>query len=242
MPEQRRFTWESDTLDYQLIRSPRRRTVGIEIHRDQSVRVRAPARLGQQYIDAVLRRKLAWIRAKQRQQSGRPPPPPGIVYLDGSDHWLLGRRYRLKVASGRPAMAIDDDRQLLLCSLPDPSEEAVRAALLKWYRRQALQTYTERLSWWLERIRHWPEKPTELRSRLLKRTWGTCTAGGRITINTLAIKLPLPLIDYIICHELCHLKEMNHGPLFYLLQAELLPDYALHRKQIRALEGEVLRY
>jgi predicted metal-dependent hydrolase len=240
--ESQRLIHQSDNLDYQLIRSVRRRSVSIEVHRDQTVLVRAPAKMAQDRINDILQQKLPWILTKQRQQSSRPALPDAITYLDGSVHWYLGQRYRLVLLKGHRSLMVDERLQQIQITQPLEDEAAARDALLNWYRFQAQQVFGQRLEKWTNRINHWPRQPQGMRIRLLKRSWGSCTASGLITMNTLAIKLSAALIDYIICHELCHLMEMNHGSAFYRHQAALLPDHRIMRQQIRMLEPDLLRY
>jgi hypothetical protein len=72
-----------------------------------------------------------------------------------------------------------------------------------------------------------------IRLRKMKRTWGSCSAQGNITLNTRLMKVPPRCIDYVIAHELCHLREMNHGKAFYALQDQLYPNWRVARSHLR---------
>lgn len=78
------------------------------------------------------------------------------------------------------------------------------------------------------------DKPIPLSVRRMKRTWGNCSSKGVIKLNTHLIKAPLPMIDSVIAHELCHLEEMNHSRAFYALLENLNPDWRQHRKKLRS--------
>ena len=73
-----------------------------------------------------------------------------------------------------------------------------------------------------------------MRLRKMKRTWGSCTARGMITLNPHLIRAPRLCIDYVIAHELCHLQEMNHSKAFYALQESLYPAWREAKAQLRA--------
>lgn len=240
-PASRTLPHASGLLHYELIRSPRRRTVCIEVHRDSRVKVKAPARLAQGQIESILRERLRWIHHKQQEQAQKPALPDTLRYTDGSEHWFLGQAYPLRLNSGRPMVSLNDHGELLIWQKSDDESET-RNLMLSWYRHEAQRHFTQRLEAWRLQIRHWPRQPAGLRQRFLRRTWGSCTAAGLLTLNTLAIKLPPELIDYILSHELCHLLEMNHSPRFYAHHDKLMPDHPIHKHQLRQWEADLLRY
>jgi predicted metal-dependent hydrolase len=115
----------------------------------------------------------------------------------------------------------------------------VRALLRGWYREQAVAYFGDRLSALCKRAPWCGDDIPELRVRRMKRTWGNCSTRGRITLNTALIKAPPELIDYVICHEICHLSEHNHGPAFYALQETIYPRWREMRQELRA-SGHIL--
>jgi len=76
-----------------------------------------------------------------------------------------------------------------------------------------------------------------LKLRKMKRTWGNCSSKGVIKLNTHLVKAPLQLVDAVIAHELCHLREMNHGRAFYALLQDLNPNWREDRRRLRSEGG-----
>ena len=110
-------------------------------------------------------------------------------------------------------------------------QETVRAALWRWYRHQAGRLFAARLSELAGRL-PWLADDPPLRLRRMRRRWGSCSASGVITLNTHLVKAPTALLDYVILHELCHLRELNHGPRFYELMDQALPDWRARRQDL----------
>jgi predicted metal-dependent hydrolase len=117
---------------------------------------------------------------------------------------------------------------------PGQGPENVRNLLIRWYRRQAQQQFESRLASFAG-LAPWTDgELPAMRLRLMKRTWGSCSSKGIITLNPHLVKAPADCIDYVIAHEICHLREHNHGRAFYALQEQLFPDwrdFKAHLKQ-----------
>jgi predicted metal-dependent hydrolase len=106
--------------------------------------------------------------------------------------------------------------------------------VLAWYRERACQVFAHRLAV----LRRDPRiaalgRPGTLGVRRMRRRWGSCFRDGRITLNIELLAEPLPLVDYVIVHELCHLREHNHSPRFYRLMDEVMPDWRTRREALR---------
>jgi predicted metal-dependent hydrolase len=124
----------------------------------------------------------------------------------------------------------------LLVSLPDPTNAlAVEATVSTWYRRRAKDVFERRLdSCFMEAKRYIGTRPL-LRIRRMKRRWGSCKSTNGILLNTLLVYAPARCIDYVIMHELCHLRHHNHGSKFYRLLGQLMPDWKERRKRLETV-------
>jgi hypothetical protein len=158
--------------------------------------------------------------------------------LSGETHRYLGRQYRLKVQVGTPTGVKLIGRFLQVRTKSEASGEVVRELLEGWYRHHAERVFAQRLLHCLEAVRvlRLTQTPTLSVHKMVKR-WGSCTIAGAIRLNVELVKAPVPCIDYVIVHELCHLKAHNHGPVFYRLLTRCLPDWEARKER---LEGVTL--
>lgn len=117
--------------------------------------------------------------------------------------------------------------------------EAVRVALNDWYRGRARIVFGERLAAIASSLR-WMREAPPLRLQVMKVQWGSCSPGGRLTLNPHLVKVPRECIDYVLLHELCHLKEHNHSKSFYRLLERQLPQWRRKKERLDELAELVL--
>lgn len=222
---------DGEPLEYRL-RHTRRRTVGLYVHADGRVEVRAPQGCDRDYIHRFVLARLDWIRRKQTEFASR---PRGRVpeYRDGELHSYLGRAYPLVLTwAARPRIRLAESR--IRIEAPDVNEpDQVARRLADWYRQQAHELFPERLALGEVAMRDYRIPSPTLKIRSMKTRWGSCSRRGSITLNLELIRYPLPCLDYVIAHELCHLLEFNHGPGFYRLMDAVMPDWREHRARLR---------
>ncbi len=225
------FELDGRRLDCRVLRA-RRRTYALRVSADGVLELRVPLRLPARLLPDILHRHRRWIAGQFERRAHRMTAPD---FGPGSQQRYLGQGYPLQLAVGRSRVQLQDGR--LQVSVPAPEHApTVSGALDGWYRRQAqallpprLATLASTLPWLSGRVLP-PPRVVRLRAR-----WGSCAADGRITLNLGLVLLEQPLIDYVLLHELCHLREMNHGPRFYALLGAALPD---HRERQAALRQE----
>ena len=231
-----RLHYGNATIEYELIYS-RRKTLGIHVYPDTSVIVRAPvgSQLGQ--IEEIVRRRGGWILKQQRKFESAPPKKVlPRRYVSGEDNRFLGRQYRLKVMQDEVERAQIAGGDLVVYARDPEDRERVRRLLDKWYRREAERVFAERLAACYPRAQALGIPLPPLKIRDMKTRWGSCSSKGNVTLNLKLIQLPTDLIDYVILHELCHLKELNHSRRFYALMDRVLPDWQERRKALNSIE------
>lgn len=222
---------EDGPLRFELKRSSRR-SIGITVELGGAVVVTAPFRASSAKIQSVLEQHGRWIRRKVAELKDVPVPPPPPRWVEGEPHVFLGKAYPLRLLVDKERGVWRTDSELLV-HLPDPKKrEAVRKVVEGWMAQEAKILFQHRMG---SLIRETPKLqlssyPT-LGIRRMKARWGSCSPHGHILMNTHAIKLPLRLIDYILLHELCHLKVPNHSRAFWDHLSECLPDWR-RRKEV----------
>ena len=217
------------------VRYSRRRTLAIYVYPDRRVELRAPVGC----TDSELRRFIAaredWVRRKLEEMAQR-PLPPARLYQDGEPQPLLGRQYPLALVCGRPfGVWLAAGRLTVRFGRP----EEVPRRLSQWYREQALGVFANRLELCFPPMACLGIVKPALRSRPMRSRWGSCSRGGTITLNSELVKYPLEFIDYVLVHELCHLREFNHGPGFYALMDRFLPDWRDRKRELKRLACEM---
>lgn len=238
LPPQAR--WRVVTLDEQavgfvLLRS-RRRTIGFLIT-DDGLRVTAPAWVSLTEIDNAVRAKARWIltRLHAWQERRRRVALHRTHWADNGELPYLGRNIRFKLGADRVHYAGDlqvpRDGDILWLTLPATADAArVRDTVQVWLQAQARTIMGSRLDHFLQRtglrINKWRLSSAQTR-------WGSCTSQGNIMLNWRLVHFPLTIIDYVIAHELAHLREMNHGPDFWAEVGQILPDYRPARDLLR---------
>jgi predicted metal-dependent hydrolase len=202
----------------QIIRSDRR-TVAIIVHGDGRVTVRAPRRATQAEIERFVLEKQSWIEAKLEEVRRRASQRPARAFTGGESLPYLGRLYPLEIVpQARPALRFTGDRFLLAQSAQTRARETFTA----WYRARAREVIEERARLLASRfgLRYETLRITSARTR-----WGSCSSRGTISFAWRLVMAPLPVIDYVVIHELAHLVERNHSSRFWARVSSMLPDY-----------------
>lgn len=203
------------------------------MRRDRSVWVRVPLRTPLDEIRGFVLRKADWIqKVWQRLDSCR--PKSGQSFRSGAIVPYQGREYLLRVERGTgEAVALRGDELVVRTSGGDDHEQ-LAGVIDAWYRGRAVELFRERARECHRRMEAeaLPLPPIVIRS--MKSRWGSYSfRSGRICLNLNLIKAPLACLDYVIIHELCHIRVPNHGPLFWKLVSRYAPDHLELRRQLR---------
>lgn len=207
--------------------------------REGQVRVLAPKTLARRELQAMLEAKRAWISAKLTQQRQRLAARPQYRYQAGEQLPYLGASLSLEVAQGG-RVGCEHDGSVLRVSLSSRSRKSapqqVAQAVAQWYRCQALQVL-EAKTHALCRVAALTCRGVTVRATRSK--WGHCTIGGYIQYNWQIVLAPEPVVDYLVAHEVSHLRHHNHSRAFWRHVHALCPHYHEHRAWLRA-EGHRL--
>lgn len=238
-PGKRRIHLNQHFLDYVLLRS-KRRSIGFMIDED-GLRITAPKWVTLADIDNAIRAKQQWILRKlneRRERSSRRLQPK-MEWRDGGTLPFLGADITLRIRTQQAhGIAFDaDSRELIICLPVDAVEQQLKDRVQSWLQLEAKRIFAERLPLYAAKldVRFLSFK---LSSALTQ--WGSCTADGRIRLNWRLIHFALPLIDYVVAHELSHLREMNHSTRFWATVQSVFPEFQEAKKALRERAPETL--
>ena len=225
----RRLALDAGPLDYLLVRRRGRRGVGLKVD-ETGLTVSAPLTMPVARVEALVRDSERWIRRKIEEWRGRQVPE--VRWEEGA--WLpyLGRPVELRISPGSRVQVSLNDGELRV-AVREPHEEAVRRAVTAWYRRVARDHLAERVASLAARAGIQP--PRFLVSSAMAR-WGSCNSRREVRLAWRLVKAPEPLIDYVVCHELAHLRHMNHSAAFWAEVARQCPDYEERRAELFATD------
>lgn len=216
------------------LRRSKRRTLAISVLPDGQVELVAPLDARLDVIAAKVSKRLRWIHAQRRRFAEMNRSRTPLRYEGGATHRYLGKQYRLKVLRGEQIGV--RLRGAFFCVTIRTGEPAEVEALLRdWYRNRALILLQARLAKW-ERWSVERGLPVP-RLRLLRmpKRWGSSHRDGRIYLNPDLVKAPSVCIDYVIAHEVCHLRFPAHDSQFYRLLGELVPDWPKVKARLEQL-------
>jgi predicted metal-dependent hydrolase len=216
----------SEIVGYRFRRA-RRRSIGIVIDED-GLRVAAPGHAPIAEVEAFIREKARWVQKKLSEWRAAPKPPV-VNWRDGSMIALLGKPVRIELLPGRRDISLHDGR-LGIGLAPRGEPAALRKRGITWLKDRARALLGERLAHYAASL----GVPTPVLTLSNARTqWGVCGTDGHVRLNWRLIHLPLRLIDYVVAHELAHLREMNHSARFWAVVGRLYPDYEAARRELR---------
>lgn len=195
--------------------------------------IRVPYRTSFKTINRIVNEKSGWILKHRDNYKILDNSTPKRLYETGETHLFRGNEYVLRVErSGKPYITFYDNMIVLGLEKTEDAK-AIKSLLYKRYKNEALKVFPELMNKILREHENQMFKPTGLVVRTMKRRWGSCSNKGIITLSTELIKLADLYIEYVIIHELCHLKHHNHGSGYYKLLNELFPEWKTVRKEMK---------
>ncbi len=228
--EQRSLQLSDKHITYILKRSSKRRSIGLRID-ERGLTVSMPLRASESWLNSVLHDKAEWVLKKlESWQSTR---VMAVSWHDGARIPFRGETFTLRVLpdlfAAPPRLHMGE---LILQLDGEASAARIEQVVSQWYREQALQVFEECIAHFAPLL---SVSPRALRLSSAKTQWGSCNVRGVISLNWQLVKLALPLIDYVVIHELAHLRELNHSPAFWALVESVCPDYREMRAALREL-------
>jgi predicted metal-dependent hydrolase len=223
MTAHRRFYFMQIQID-KLLRS-KRRTIALIVERDGTFTVRAPFRTPQAEIDSFIQQKADWI-TRTREKIKSIPPTLRKQYIDGEKFLFLGALFDLRLVEiQKPSLQFSDE-----FTLSQSSQEKVEMLFVRWYKERALEIISERVKQYSGQYNF---APSQVKISSAKTRWGSCSSNGKLNFTWRLAMAPLEVIDYVVVHELAHLRVKNHSRKFWKLVEAVYPDYKKQRKWLR---------
>jgi len=227
----------SRKIDFFIRRSSRRRTISLFVDPHEGVFLRAPLGPSVDSLIKLVHSKADWIIKKQKQIEEVGEFLPKREFANGETFLYLGRQFRLKVlrldkalsnkvafTNGCFEISIDGEYTEV------GKKRVMRKLLTNWYKRHARSVIFNRIKIYAKKL---DLALVEFALANQSKRWGSCSHKGRVRFNWHIIMAPLSLIDYVVAHELSHLKQPNHSQEFWKLLGNVMPDYEIRRDRLR---------
>ena len=233
-------------VPYLLKRVPRRRRVHLLVNDEGMIEVRAPWRFSLSRAREVLRENAEWVlralESKRAKLARRPRLVTGarLPYLDES--LRLDVRPRAQIGLFEDARAkprrghVERWGPVLRISATSLGDDELRGLLEGWYRAEAAVHLSRRIEHYSSRL---SVRPSRVTIRGQRFRWGSCSAKGTVSLNWRLMLTPGELADYVVVHELCHLRHLNHSPRFWAMVGGIIPDYQHRRRRLDALQDHL---
>ena len=217
-------------MNYKIVYS-KRRSLAIIVSPDSGVIVRAPFRTSLRTIERFVQAKSAWIDKHLDRQNNI--KSLNTEFSDGMTVLYHGKELRLKIIPSKDRGVLISENTILLRIKESDDKVKTERVYKDWFMKEATISIGRKFNELLFKYGNYHFTPSALSIRAMKRRWGSCSSKGKITINAELIKLSDIFTEYVILHELCHLRYHNHSGDYYRLLAEVFPEWKAVRKRLK---------
>lgn len=204
----------------EIIRSIKRRSITVHVEPDGKIVVKAPFFTTRGMIDSLLHKHDAWIQKKQQQFQNRAAAQSTHTYF------YLGKKYQLALRTAQKSVVELSDKLYVASS----NKTLAKKHLTSWYKQQARKII-------VERVHHYSQLAglhfNSVALSSAETRWGSCSSQKNLHFNWKLVMAPLPVIDYVVTHELAHLTQMNHSRDFWETVRKMFPLYREHRTWLK---------
>lgn len=209
-----------------------RKTMEIAVHPNCRVLIKSPMGTAPEKIRARLVKRARWISKQIAYFRAFEPRIPARRYLGGETHLFLGRQYRLKIRAHKAGTVKLKGSHFFVETLHPRDPIKIKSLLDEWYKEHAHVIFSRRLKECYRRAKRLKAPYPKIRLRKMDRRWGSCSKSGDILLNTHLVKAPISSIDYVIMHELCHLKVHTHNNGYFKLLSKYMPDWKIRKERL----------
>lgn len=228
--QRQKLHYGTSVIDYSVIRSRRRKTSEIIVDA-KDVIVRAPFNKPLEEIREIVKGKAKWIRTKQSGYKSASPVIVTPTFQEGSTLPYLGRNHPFRIVydqrenDSNEKVELQNEVFLTFSKISRPSNKHIEFLYNEWLFKRAVSTFEQKSKAYCMELNI---RPPQVVIKNLKNRWGSATKHHVINLNINLLKAPESVINYIILHELCHLKIKEHSHHFWDLLRKFMPDYQDH--------------
>lgn len=237
------LVYGTTSIDYTIEYQENKTDISVTVEWLDGVNVRAPEGISEETLQQVLYKKAPWILRKWNEFSEINGDVPVKEFVSGEKFSYLGRQYRLKVFKREEAAkaSLLYSQGKFMAEVParfssEETKEALRELFKAWYVKNGEKKLKERIELYGPKMLVTPSK-SALKEQKMR--WGTCTPAQAIYLNWRLVMAPMAILDYVLVHELAHIKHPNHSTEFWRFVASILPDYEQRKEWLR-INGPLL--
>ena len=232
-----RITLDGQSIEYLVKRSSRAKHVRLEVGPESGLTVVIPRSYDARRVPETVKAKRDWVLRKLAKHGETRALASGGQARDGDTVPYLGKNLKLKIGLDRgQADTVRLVRGMLLVTLGSRAASRADLVLERWYRLQAARLLKEKADRLGDRM---GVACGRITIRGQKTRWGSCSRKGTLSLNWKLMMAPEPVIDYVVVHELAHLREMNHTGKFWEIVAQHCPRWRQHRKWLKEHEAGI---
>lgn len=211
----------------------KRKTIALQITENATLIVRAPFKASDEAIMRVISKHERWIKQKINEIEGRTPKFVPREFINGEGFLFLGKYHKLEIVDNQKEPLKFEDKFYLSRDVLHKAKEV----FIEWYKRMAYEKISERVKWYAQICGF---KYNKVNITNAEKRWGSCGHNGNLNFSWRLIMAPLPVIDYVVVHELVHLEEKGHSKTFWNKVKVIIPEYEKHRNWLKE-NGHLLR-
>jgi hypothetical protein len=208
-----------------------RKSLEIAVHPDKSIIVKAPKNISMEIINERVKKRARWISKQINYFDQFDLKTPKRQFIGGESHLYLGRKYRLKIEESLYDRVLLKNGYFFIESTSIDTCH-IKDLLQEWYNKHSKIYLSNVLDKCWDSFNKDEFRKPNLKVQKMEKRWGSLSAKGQITLNVNLIQTPRECIEYVIIHELCHLRYNNHGAEFYNLLDKTMPDWIKRKHKL----------
>ncbi|MGH1541673.1 MAG: M48 family metallopeptidase [Arenicella sp.] len=229
------------SFEYKVVYKPQSldHKIRIHVYPDGEISVDAPERASVIEIKQAVQKRARWICSRLNEFEKQKENVFLRSYISGETFYYLGRRYQLKLDSQQYGSLVKLKSGRFLIPARGKEPDQIKTMMNGWYSQKAKQVFQRRLELAVSRL-GWVSSVPDWKLLKMKKQWGSCSPSGVLSLNPELVKAPIEAIDYVLLHELCHIKHHNHGKRFYELLDHHMKDWQLVKRRLDGMASLML--